>query len=70
MKIIKWYEPTFKPIIQLIAKEAKESKWGNSEGMRVIAKHKFGLKISKASGDWHRIVVLDEQKYAWMMLKL
>lgn len=70
MTIIKWYEPTFKPIIELIEKEAKESKWGNSEGMRVIAKYKYGVKISKASGDWHRIVVQDQKKYAWLLLKI
>ena len=70
MTIIKWWHPTFNPIIELIEREAKESKWGNSEGMRVIAKAKFGVKISKTEGVWRRIVVVDEQKYAWLLLKI
>ncbi len=69
-KMIRWYEPTFNPIMELIEREAKEANWGNSEGMRVIAKAKFGVKISKFEGEWRRIYVEDEQKYAWLLLKL
>ena len=56
--------------MELIEREAKESNWGNSEGMRVIAKYKYGVKISKFEGDWRRITVLDEKKYAWLLLKI
>jgi hypothetical protein len=70
MTIIKWYQPNFNPIMELIEREAKEAKWGNSEGMRVIAKAKFGVKISKTDGMWRRIVVVDEQKYAWLLLRI
>ena len=70
MKVIKWYEPTFNPIMELIGREAKESNCGNSEGMRVIAEYKYGVKISKFEGDWRRITVLDEKKYAWLLLKI
>jgi hypothetical protein len=70
MKFIRFYEPTFNPIMEFIEKEAKLAGGGNSEGMRVIARAKFGVKISKFSGQWGRIYIEDEQKYAWMLLKL
>lgn len=70
MKLIKFYEPIFNPIIELIEKEAKLAGWANHEGMRVIAQAKFGVKISKFEGRWSRIKVEDETKYAWMLLKL
>lgn len=70
VKLIRFYEPTFNPIIELIEREAKLAGWGNSEGMRVIAKAKFGVKISKFDGQWGRIYIEDEQKYAWMLLQL
>lgn len=70
VKIIRFHEPTFDPIISLIEREAKLAGWHNSEGMRVIARAKFGVKISKFAGQWGRIYIEDEQKYAWMLLKL
>lgn len=69
-RIIRWYEPEFKPIMELVESEAKLANWGNSEGMRVIAKSKFGIKISKFEGDWRRIYVEDEDKFMWLMLKI
>jgi hypothetical protein len=69
-KTIRWYEPTFQPIMELVEREAKLAGWGNSEGMRVIAQAKFGVKISKFEGVWRKITVEDEQKYAWLLLKI
>lgn len=69
-RIIRRYDPTFNSIIELIEKESKQSKWSNSEGMRVIAKYTYGIKISKLNGSWSRITVLDEKKYSWLLLKI
>lgn len=69
-RIIRWYEPEFSPIMSLIEKEAKLANWGNSEGMRVIAKSKFGAKISKFEGSWRRIYVEDEDKFMWLLLRI
>ena len=70
MRVIKWYDPNFNSIMGLIASEAANANWANHEGMRVIAESKFGVKISKLEGVWHKITVLDEKKYAWMLLRL
>jgi len=69
-RIIRWYEPEFTPIMDLVEKEAKLANWGNSEGMRVIAKSKYGVRISKFEGAWRRIYVEDEAKFSWLLLRI
>ena len=69
-RIIRWYEPEHKLIMDVIEKESRLAKWHNSEGMRVIAKSKFGVRITKMNGFWNRIYVEDEEKFMWLMLKI
>ena len=69
-KVIYSYHPEHKPIMALIEQEAKLANWGNSEGMRVIAKAKYGVRITKLDGFWNRIYVEDEEKFMWLMLKI
>ena len=68
-KIYRW-SPEFNRAIELLENEAKESNWGNSEGVRVIAKYKYGAKVSKLEGKWNKIVCVDDKKFAWFLLKL
>ena len=68
-KIYRW-NPEFNRAIELLENEAKESNWSNSEGVRVIAKYKYGAKVSKLEGKWHKIVSVDDKKFAWFLLKL
>ena len=68
-KIYRW-QPEFNRAIELFEREAKESKWSNSEGIRVIAKYKYGAKVSKLSGQWNKIVCVDDKLFAWLLLKI
>jgi hypothetical protein len=70
MRKIYRHHSEFNRAIELLEREAKESKWGNSEGVRVIAKYKYGAKVSKQNGHWHKIVCVDEKKFMWLLLKV
>lgn len=69
-RVIRFYHPEFNPIMELIEQESRLANWHNAEGMRVIAKSKFGVRITKLQGIWSRIYVEDEAKFAWLILKI
>ena len=70
MKKIYSWQPEFSKAMELLEREAQESNWANSEGIRVIARYKYGAKVSKQDGRWHKIVSLDDKKFAWFLLKM